>query len=235
MKNAVSFAKFALLASLVTKFLTEHLTDEEVTNLSQDSEGTARKLRAAFCQGHVFDQYADVRGDWERFYKRHFDIDVDFSKVAIPPGEGRILIIARGMTANKVFLACEKSFRCWKYTGDLDAGVSNTRAATEHYTIRVLDGAEPDAEFLGKSPSVADPDMKIGETLTERLIHGLKYYEETREHLDVIGISYCSGSRNAGGGVPGVGWNPGHGEVSVGWYDAGDGGAGNGIRQAVSA
>ena len=49
------------------------------------------------------------------------------------------------------------------------------------------------------------------------------------------GYSQKDGSRNADGGVPDVGWNPGHGKVNVNWYDAGNRNAKNGIRQEVSA
>jgi len=191
-------------------------------------------VSAAFCRGN-HDPYTEVRGDWERFYKRHFGLDVDFSRVDIPPGEGRILIIAKGVAANTAYAAFQKSFKCWKYTDDLDFEVKNARTATEHYAIRVLDGAEPDTKFLGKSVQEVDPDMKFGETLTERLVHGLKYYDETGKHLDMVGVTYCSGSRSAGGGVPLVGWHLSLGKVTVSWYDVGNRNAKNGIRQEVSA
>ena len=55
-----------------------------------------------------------------------------------------------------------------------------------------------------------------GENLRERLIHELKYHDETGMHLDIKNWTLCSGSRDADGGVPGVVW---HGvRLEVGWY-----------------
>ncbi|PIU74766.1 MAG: hypothetical protein COS76_04390 [Candidatus Portnoybacteria bacterium CG06_land_8_20_14_3_00_39_12] len=44
----------------------------------------------------------------------------------------------------------------------------------------------------------------------ERIIHELKFFQETGEHLDIDNITLCAGSRGRGGHVPLVSWNGGH-------------------------
>lgn len=151
--------------------------------------------------------FAEVRLDWQKFYKANFGWSVDFSQVTIPqmPAEGnwRLLFIPKGMTLNLAFSACEKLFKSWKWYGDLDKVITkNTRNPDQSYAVWVQSGTEPDEEFLGKSVKQADPDMKIGITLLERILFEAKYFTETGKHLDIKGITYCSGSRTADGHVP---------------------------------
>lgn len=186
------------------------------------------------------ENFAELREEWQKFYKKHFNEDVDFSNVFVPPkpliGTWRLLIIAQNMTRNKVYARCENLFDRWRYEKNLDTAVSvNTRTAEKHYAVWVVDGVEPDVEFLDKSTHDADHDMKIGETLLERLVQELKYFSETGKHLDEKGVTFCSGSRGAVGGVPGVYWDPHDGRVCVRWYAVGCSYAGSGVRRAVSA
>ncbi len=52
----------------------------------------------------------------------------------------------------------------------------------------------PDQAFRNKSLLDADPSL-IGMTLFERVILGMKYFEETGKHLDVNTFTICSGSQ----------------------------------------
>ncbi len=184
----------------------------------------------------VVDEYTEIREDWEKFYKNFLGWSVSFSDVVIPtiPTEGswRLLFIAKNLTPNKVFDAW--TFKKWRYTEDLDANVTeNVRKASYPYAIWVQDNIEPDAEFLGKSTKNVDPDMKIGVTLLERMIHEAKYFSETGNHLDVKGVTFCSGSRNSGGVVPYVNLYS-DGLVYVNWCYLGFSSAYCGIRRAVT-
>lgn len=185
-----------------------------------------------------FGTTADVKvvADWQKFYKEHFELDVDFSKVGIPQrpkGNYRLLFIAKGMTMNTAFAKCKKLFATWQYADDLDATITqNIRTASENYAVWVLDEVEPEKAYRGKSTRQADPDMKLGITVLERIIFELKYFSETGKHLDIKGVTFCSGSRYAGGGVPCAYW--GGVRFGIGWYDLDYSDSGCGFRSAVS-
>lgn len=183
------------------------------------------------------DEYLAEREDWKKFYKDQFNWDIDFSQVIIPnkpeSGSWRLIFIPKGMTMNLAFDKASNIFRTWKYKEDLDKAImSNIRNTQNSYAIWVKDCAEPEAEFIGKSTKQADFYMKLGITLLEGIILEIKYFLETGKHLNIKGITFCSGSRLSDGGVPGVFWNLG--EFGMGWYDLGSSRSGCGIRLAVS-
>lgn len=170
-------------------------------------------------------------------YHLQHSMELDLSQVLIPnkPDDGDdwiLLCIAQGLTPNKEFNSW--TFPKWKGQDDLDAlAHKNQRNTTKTYFIWVKNGAEPDAEFLGQSTNQADPNMQTGMTLLERLVFQ-SYAHRICLVLDKKGITFCSGSRNAGGRVPSVrlgsdGW------VNVLWCYAGNFYSAYGVRRAVSA
>lgn len=183
--------------------------------------------------------FVEVRTEWEEFYKDYFGLAVDFSTVSIPAkpvlGSWRLIFVPQGLTLNATIAAMRKHFKVWVYTEDLDDDIpTNTRTSATAYAVWVQVSDEPDAEFLGKSTRTADMEGKIGVTLLERLLLGFKHFTETGKHLDIKGVTFCTGSRSTDGGVPGVCWRAGGREVSVCWYRV-DGSSGPcGLRQAVS-
>ena len=191
--------------------------------------------------------YLKERKEWEKFYQTHFKDKVDLSQVKIPQkpkgNNWRLIFIKKGLTIEATFQKCKKLFNAWKYTNEpLDEVVTqNTRTPTQHYAIWVKDGQEPDEEYQNQSTQEADPDMKIGITLLERLILEIKYYEENKEkrenkekHLDIKGLTYCAGSRDAYGGVPGVYGGGGDSKLRVGWCNLDYSFPECGLRVAVS-
>jgi hypothetical protein len=125
-----------------------------------------------------------------------------------------------------------KAFKCWRYNDELDAKVpKNARDTKLSYAIWVRDGVEPDEKYLGKSTNQADPDMTIGQTLLERMIHEIVFFDETGNHLDIKGVTFCTGSRDSVGYVPCMNWYDG--EVRVSWCGLGSSGSGYGLREAV--
>ncbi|MEK7614448.1 MAG: hypothetical protein AAB428_02165 [Patescibacteria group bacterium] len=193
------------------------------------------------------DPHSAQRAYWEKIFSNHFGLGVDFSGVLVPnqPTEGkrRLIFIPQGLKMNhaaecyhKVLTAHDPKWKLWKYTNDLDATVTtNTRTSAQSYAIWVRDEVEPDAAYLGKSTRVADPDGKIGVTLLERLVHGLVHFVETKKHLDEKGVTFCTGSRHAGGDVPRMYWDPRRAEVGVDWDGLGSSDPRRGLREAVSA
>ena len=185
----------------------------------------------------VVDEWGDVRRDWEAYYKKTYQWVVDFSEVMIPPkpeGVWRLVFVAKGITCDKVYNSW--IFPKWKYmNGGIDEAVPiNIRTASDNYAVWVRDGVEPDVEFLGKTTNQVDADMKIGMTFLERMILGGKYFDESGKHLDVVGGTFCSGSRFSDGRIPYVHF--GYGSVMrVGWCSVNDTDAKYGVRRAVSA
>jgi hypothetical protein len=158
----------------------------------------------------VFDMSAAIM-DWQTFYRRFFDMDVDFSGVRIPerqPGFGYLIIIAKGLTPNMAYRACERNFKCWRYAENLNLQIThNDRVPHDHYAIWVRARREADEELQDLSAYQIEESRIDTETLTERLIHELKFWDKTRRHLDVGRIiCLCSGSRIRYGLVPDVCW-----------------------------
>jgi hypothetical protein len=177
-----------------------------------------RKLQEVF--EIVIDQFVEVRTGWEGFYLDHFGIIADFSSVVIPPkpaeGPWRLVFVAQGLTLNGVLAVMRKLFKVWTYTEYLDINVTvNARTSTESYAVWVRDGVEPDEKYLGQSTRQADMGGKIGVTLLERMILEISYFLETGKHLDIKGITFCTGSRDSNGGEPNMYLNPFTGGVVV--------------------
>lgn len=221
------------LAGFIVDFLATLLSYEQVSYWLGKKTELKKKLHEVFS---IVDEFSDIREEWQKFYKMHFSWDVDFRGVIIPTmptdGKWRLLFIAKGMTINKAFDQCKALFESWRYSDDLDKAIpTNARNASDHYAVWVRDGAEPDTEYLGKSTQQTDPDMKIGITILERIIFEIKYFLETGNHLDIKGVTFCSGSRDSDGGVPCARWDGGKFEVD--WCRLGSSGSRDGIRSAV--
>jgi hypothetical protein len=212
------------------------LSFEQVENLIKNKKTVLlQKLEQVF--EVVLDPFADTRSEWERFYKDNFGVLVDFSEVVIPgkPTEGswRLVFISMGLTMNTTLAVMRKKFKVWVYNEDLDANVLiNARNSTMSYAVWVRDGVKPDAKFLGKSTRDADMAGRIGMTLLERLVLEVKYFIETGKHLDIVGVTFCTGSRSLDGGVPGVYFRPRTDEVGVDLYSVGNSNSACGLRQA---
>jgi len=236
-KSSNFFKKIGILSGFITEVVIaifSQMTDAQLQYYIGKKESIRRQLQDMFNQT---DLHTEARESWRKFYQKYFSLDVNVADVRIPDmpakGEWQLLIIARGLTLNQVYDRMSKAFKCWKYADDLDASVTkNSRDTKETYAIWVRVGVEPDEKYLGKSANQADPDMKIGMTLLERMLLEVAYFDETGKHLDVAGWTLCVGSRDADGYVPSVGLFGGW--VYVDWYGPDYSGARYGLREAVS-
>lgn len=159
--------------------------------------------------------------EWQEFYKKVFDLDVDLSAVAIPaqqPGFDRLVVVAHGVSMNQAMIACKDRFKTWQYTNDLDASVTkNDRtAATGPYAVWVRDRVEADEETQNLSADQLAEQKLPGMTLLERIILELHYFDRTGSHLDVQNLTLCAGSRYSDGYVPRCYWYSGG--FGVYWY-----------------
>ncbi|PIP66788.1 MAG: hypothetical protein COY02_00755 [Parcubacteria group bacterium CG_4_10_14_0_2_um_filter_41_6] len=153
----------------------------------------------------------DIRKEWEDFYFRIFNMKADFSEVLIPehkPGFDRVLINAHGLMISRTLDAC--AFPHWCYWDDPDSAITvDERSAVSGppYAIRVRDRQEADEELKNLSAEqIFQRGIKI-ETALERVLHELKYFDETNEHLDINNITLCAGSCSSVGGVPIADWS----------------------------
>jgi hypothetical protein len=165
--------------------------------------------------------HSALRADWQEFYEKVFGLVKDFPNLAIPlkpEGDWRLLIVAEGMTPEKLYGKCKELFPSWKYADNLNTVVSD-RKTDKDYCVWVRDRVEADEEMKNLSANdLARTDLK-GITLEERLVYELKYFRETGSHLDAANWTLCTGSRVRDGGVPGVYWSRTSGEMDVYWYN----------------
>ncbi|MDD5341262.1 MAG: hypothetical protein PHC97_02385 [Patescibacteria group bacterium] len=171
-------------------------------------------------------KYSKLIAEWQRFYKEVFGIKADFSKIVLPgkrKGFNWLLIMAAGLTANRLFDKCKEHFTSWKYRDDLNTVIS-VRKTDKTYAIWLRDRIEADKENKNLSAKECEKRGINGITLEERLVMEL-FYNWNRpagKHLDINNVTLCSGSCDSDGGVPGVGW--GGGGLYIGCCDPGSAG-----------
>jgi len=158
-----------------------------------------------------------------KFYKEMFGIDLDLSRITIPKhkeGFDQLLIIHESMKPSIIIKKMqEKGSKVWTSLDleGLDNCENERDPKNSTYTIWVRDRQEADEELKNKSVNDLKEEGIKGETLTERLIHGLFYWRKYKKHLDVKNITLCTGSRYGHGDVPRVSWHSYCGGVDVGW------------------
>lgn len=127
---------------------------------------------------------------------------------------------------------CRDKFPAWSYYSDaeLDKDFPAPKEATER---AFLSSQEPDSATLGLSVNQTEAKGHMeGITIRERMLLELAYFKETGQHLDVKGVTFCSGSRRSDSSVIGTLWNDG--QFGVFWYDLTASLSSSGIRSAVS-
>ena len=177
--------------------------------------------------------------DWQEFYRNLFGLEVDLSGLVVPAkkkGFDRLIVVAPGMTPQRLYDKCAELFTCWKWTNeDLDKIVRSERTAKDGaYAVWFRDTVEADEDLKNLSANYLKERDIPGITLEERFLMELKYFKETSSHLDIVNWTLCSGSRCSGGSVPGVLWRPYGRRLSVRWCFPEDSGPSLRSRRAVS-
>jgi hypothetical protein len=159
------------------------------------------------------ESFFETKEMWKKIYKKHFRSKVDFSSLQIPECPGHVadywlVIVAKGMTPEKIFLACKKTFGAWKWTeknlDDVARSVRNSGAGS--YAIWVRSSVEADEEFKNLSANELEKRGHKGITSEERMLLEIMYFEQTSKHLDINNVTLCTGSRYDDGNVPRVFW-----------------------------
>ena len=165
---------------------------------------------------------------WQQFYKETFNTDIDPTQIKIPERTAeqekeftRLIIVAEGMTPQRLFDKCKTSFDSWTNLDLAKITTEPNRAAqTSPYAVWVRDTQEADEENKNKSADNLKSAGEPGITLEERLLYELKYFKETNgKHLDDNNWTLCTGSRHAGGYVPSVYWDDDG--LKISWYSPG--------------
>lgn len=211
------------LASAIVQGIPSDLTFDEAQRYISKKKVLAAEVRKIFTTSNPANELAVMLSDWQDFYRDVFGIKADFSNLTIPEkrdGFDRLLVIAKGMTPQKLYDKCAATFPSWKWTDtNLDEIVVSDRTAKNGaYAIWVRDRVEADEELKNLSANQLK-ELKIsGITLEERLIYELKYFKETGKHLDIQNVTLCSGSRYRDGHVSRVHFSPVTGKVYVSHY-----------------
>ena len=182
-------------------------------------------------------EFQDTDG-WVDFYRRIFGKKVDLIDLHVPTKpeyECWPIVMVPGISNNDAFEACKKQFgKAWRYVDDLNTVHDVVNRPDGPYVVWVKKNVEADPDLANVSASKIEELALNTLTLRERLVLELKYFDETRQHLDINNATLCAGSRDAGGDVPGVSWR-GHGAgLGVGWCRVGRADSRRRARAAVS-
>lgn len=239
----------SVLTAIISHYFLS-LSKEEKNRLLQNKESLGKNITSALAS--VFagtnDPFVELKIYWRTIYKKHFDIDANFSNVFIPlkpiEGKWRLLFVAQELMIDHAYIIYTRTIsrynaKMWKddyYSGSIDYKIAdNIRNPKDgSYAIWVRDEQESDEKFCGQSTEQADPNKLIGETLLERMIHGIVYFIETKKHLDEKGTTLCSGSRTTNGDVPNMHWYPDSHMVGVRYSRVDCINPNGGIRQVIS-
>ncbi len=156
---------------------------------------------------------------WESYYQLRFNITLNLSDLKIPKkqeGVSHLLIIAQGLTPNRVVEAARPHYGFLLYRNDLDSIIiHNDRTPHKTYAIWVKNRVEADEELANKSVEDLKASGTTTETLLERLTHGDECHLRLGHHLDQGNTTLCAGSCDSFGYVPCVLWDKDDGLVHV--------------------
>ncbi len=164
--------------------------------------------------------------EWEKFYQDVFKISVDLSNVKIPEkriGFDRLIVVAQGMSPQKLFNKCKELFPCqisrMYADSDLDKIIHSKRTAQNGaYAVWFRNTVEADEVF--KSMDTCDLERKGIQSITleERFLMELKYFIETGRHLDIKNMTLCASSPYPNGDFPEISWHSGKENfLDIGW------------------
>ncbi len=175
---------------------------------------------------------------WYDFYGRIFDGVVNLSELSIPikpDYECWPIVMVPRITNNNAFDVCKRRFgKAWRYTDDLNTVRDIVGRPDGAYVVWVKKNVEADPDLANVSAEEIERSALNTLTLRERLVLELKYFDETKQHLDTENWTLCAGSRCAGGYVPDVGWGGSGAGLRVFWYSADDAHPDLRARAAVS-
>lgn len=156
----------------------------------------------------TFEQKAE---DWRYFYRSYFGLDLSLADIYVPrmqPEYEQLIIVAEGMTVGKFLrqydIHAGENLDVLKPDMDALVPFNDRTAANGSYAIWVRDSAK-NGPWNGRDANSLSTLGVRGQTLLERLLHGIKRWQEGRP-IDKYHLTLCIGSRYVDGWVPTVGW-----------------------------
>lgn len=160
---------------------------------------------------------------WIDFYSRIFGKTVDLNNLCVPSKpeyECWPIVMMPDISNNDAFDVCKKQFgKAWRYMDDLNTVRDIVKRPEGPYVVWVKANVEADLDLANVSAKEIESRGLNTLTLRERLVLESKYFDETRQHLDIKNWTLCAGSRGAGGSVPAVSWSGSGAKLRVYWYD----------------
>jgi len=179
----------------------------------RDGAITPRELEVFLKRRNPFATVQDLIAEWRDFYRRFFDVKaVSFKDINVPErvrGYDRLIVMPTGLTVERTLKAWRKLFDyslTISIESDKDLRHNERSPAERGYAVWVRDRREADEELTGWSAEKLVQREVSSMTFLERLVFGLKYFDETGGHLDCERWTLCAGSRYYSGGVPIIGW-----------------------------
>ena len=220
------------LIAAVVEGIPSDLSHDAAQKLIGKKKRIAKGVRGVLLEREdslIATNYAKEILDWQNFYERVFNLNIDLGANVIPArpeqGKWRLLFIAN-ISLEDLYAKCNKLFNCWRWTeSNFDQIVTQNERAVRFnsgYAIWVKDEVEADEDLKNLSANDIKGKGIATETLAERLIHELKFFDETGKHLDIDNVTLCSGSRYGDGDVPSVYWDSYDGRMSVRRYSPGN-------------
>lgn len=176
--------------------------------------------------------------NWQDFYRDLFEINTDFSNLRIPVHQesfDRLIIVAQGMTPERLYHKCRELFLGWKTTNkSLDEVVKSERSShKDPYAVWFRDTINADEDLKNLSYDDLKAKNIPAITLEERLLFELKYYTETSGHLDPDTFTSCAGSRYTDGFVPNVRYRVTCVGMGIHWHETQNRFTGMRARRAI--
>ncbi len=152
-----------------------------------------------------------ILNEWEAFYRVVFGLRIDLSSFdvfeAFIPSR-KIIVVAKDLTADSLFLACQHHFGAARYGKDFSS-ITSSRRAYANYMVEFDDE---------KTPIDATRQLRyVPLTVEERLVLELWHYRTHGTFYDPHFTHLCEGSRYPDKTYPGVFVDRERKELSVGF------------------
>ena len=102
---------------------------------------------------------------------------------------------------------CQRIFPIYSFYNDQDLdGIISTAEPTGAHVVLTRDRVEADEEHKNKSAKTIEAENISTMPPRQRAVLEARYFMETGEHLDIVSVTICAGSRYADGFVPYAYW-----------------------------
>ena len=149
---------------------------------------------------------------WQTFYSEKFGMRLEFTGIKIPKkpeGDWRLLLVVVDLI-EQLYKKCKELFSCFidpsiKLGDVFEETCCNSNEIV--YAVWVKDVQEADEDLQNLSAADITSKGILTENLSERLLHELKYFEETGKHLDEENVTICTSPKLSDGNVMTVAWD----------------------------